>query len=76
MPQNPSAATSSGSSVGVNVLLVWALWQFWGINLPNEVAIALTGIVTMLFHFTLKLIENRYGVDLDGQPNHPQEPPK
>lgn len=41
---NPNAAVAGGGT-GLGVVLIWALGQF-GVDMPNEVAVALVGALT------------------------------
>jgi hypothetical protein len=69
MPNNnASVGTSNGSSISVNLLLAWALYHFAGINIPNEVSIALTGLLTTIFHWWVKRIEAKAQFEMNAYP--------
>ncbi len=68
MGQGASVGTSNGSSVSLNLLLAWALYQFAGINIPNEVSIALTGLLTTLFHYWVKKTEAKAQFEMNAYP--------
>ena len=69
---NPGAksAAATGQAGAICLILLWAIWKFGGVDVPQEVAISFVIAFSPIVHGFMTWVERRIGVDIvpNGEP--------